>query len=175
MEINVLDVGDPFMRRVAMVLQTQLGKKDLIELAPGPRGVERMIDEIGKRADAGTIDIFRLYAHGNTGIINVAHGHERGEDEDSALTLSTVQRLKPLLATLTPYFSSTARVELHGCMVALGTDGERLMLELARLWRVRVQASPDPEPMGAVQFQGRVYEARPGGLSCVPPTDITKN
>jgi hypothetical protein len=175
MEINVVDVGDSWMNKPLLVLQQQLHKKDVIELLPGPNGIERMVHEVGKRADVGSIDVLRLYAHGNSGIINVGAGKHIDEARGSTLTLDTLKQLKPLLSSLAPYFSSTARVELHGCLVSKGAEGEQLMLELAKVWGVRVQASPETEPIGSVQFQGPLYEANPHrGLSCTIPTPITK-
>ena len=175
MEIEVVDVGDRGMCKAYLVLTnpSYLNRKNVIDLKAGDNGIQRMIDAISKIADLGTVDVLRLYAHGNEGMINVAGGQEANEDGGSTISLVTIKTLKPLLESLTPYFAPNARVEFHGCEVASGTDGEKLMVALSRMWGVRVQASPDLDPMGAVQFQTRVYEASPA-MSCAMPTEMTR-
>jgi len=173
-EINVVDTIDRDLLRAASTLRSM--GKTVIELAPGPDGVARMIDEAIKQAGwQGRITVLRLYAHGNSGAINVAGGKYNEEDTLSTLTLANLTKLEDTLRRLTPYFAPGARVELLGCLVGLGGDGEKFIAALARVWGVRVQASPKELPVGSVQFTGPVYEARPdGGLICVPRTEITR-
>lgn len=42
-------------------------------MSPGPNGVERMIYEVtGAAGKTGSISVLGIYAHGNSGVINVA-------------------------------------------------------------------------------------------------------
>ena len=175
MEIQVVDSIDPYMVRPMSTLKS-LSKK-VIEMTPGPNGVGRMIDEVIKVAEKpGAITVLRIYAHGSSGEINVAGGRFNEADSLSTLTLDTLPKLKNLLQRLAPYFAPGARVELQGCTVAKDTKGEKFILELARIWGVRIQGSPIEQPVAAVQFTGPVYEATPtGGLLCIPRTEITRD
>lgn len=174
MEINVVDTVDPGLMKVVMTLRN-LGQK-VVEIPPGNDAVHRMVDAIIRLAGSpSSITVLRLYAHGSSGAINVAGGEYSEEEQLSTLTLANLPKLETTLRRLSPYFASGARVELQGCSVATGTDGEKFILGLARVWGVRVQARPKGCPLGTVQFQGAVYEANPqGGLICVPGTEITR-
>ena len=174
MEIAVIDTIDRAMVKPMMTLQN-LGKK-IIEMTPGPNGIGRMVDQIGRIVEKpGSLTVLRIYAHGNSGMMNVAGGEFDETDSLSTLTLDTLPKVKHQLKQLTPYFAPGARVELLGCAVAKDAEGEKLLVELARIWNVRVQGTPKEEPIAAVQFTGAVYQAAPdGGLVCVPRTEITK-
>ena len=95
--------------------------------------------------------------------------------DPSTLTLANLPKLETSLQRLSPYFAPGARVELQACSVGKGTDGEKFLLGLARVWGVRVQARPGTCPLRSVQFDSVVYEANPqGGLICVTGTEITR-
>jgi Domain of unknown function (DUF4347) len=176
MEINVVDITDRWLLKEWVQLNEW--KKIVIEMHPGPNGVARMVDAIVELAKCpGTITVLRIYAHGNSGVINIAAGKDPyGSDRLSGIDLENLPKLTPTLERLRPYFAPNARVELHGCFVAKGSDGEKLMLKLAKLWNARIQASPMDLPIGAVNFQGPAYEAnQSGGLSCAVATDLTRN
>ena len=188
MEINVVDTNDPWL--VKPMIQLTEWKKIVIEIAAGPNGIARMVDAIIQRTlfsrtpdgrgsidGHGSITVLRIYSHGNdSGEINVAAGKdENGPDLFSGISLDNLPKLSPILGRLRPYFAPNARVELLACSVAKKSEGEQLMLQLAKLWGVRVQASPNKLTVGSVNFQGPVYEANPGGgLSCAVPTELTR-
>ena len=56
-----------------------------------------------------------------------------------------------------------------------GKAGETLLRELARIWRVRVQATTEETTISAIQFTGLVVEAHPspGGLTSSPATPLS--
>lgn len=174
MEIQVIDTIDPAMVRPMLTLKSM--GKTVIDMTPGPHAIGRMLDEVVKMVGKpGSLTVLRIYAHGNSGMINVAGGNRDNSENLSTLTLDTLPKVRNLLQQLTPYFAPGARVELLGCAVGSGTDGEKLLVELAQIWGVRVQATPAEDPIGAVQFTGIVYQAAPdGGLVCVPRTEMTK-
>jgi len=184
MEINVVDIGDPGLGRVVLNLKTL--NQDVIEMQPGPDGVSRMVNQVIQKAGStGSIDILRIYAHGNAGIINVAGGKYDESDTLSAISITNLDKIETTLSLLKPYFKRGSRVELLGCDVALAANktisknsaGERLLTNLARIWSVNVLASGNPKelPLGAIKFVGLVVIATPGGgLACTVPPEISK-
>ena len=97
-----------------------------------------------------------------------------GAEDWAGIDLSNVDNVAPVLARLAPYFAPQARVELYGCLAAKGSQGEQLIVELSRIWNVRVQAQTTESPIGSIQFMGAVVEAHPGGgLRTVGRTEVT--
>jgi hypothetical protein len=184
MELNVVDLGDNYFVKLSMQLRSL--NQPVIEMTPGPDGVKRMVSAI-KTAAKGfkSIEVLRIYAHGNSGIINVAGGEYDASDQLSAISVGNFSKIESSLAELTPYFSPSARVELVGCLVALNgnkqisenSDGERLIKRLAQIWKVNVLASGNPKelPIAALKFVGVVVQATPaGGLSSTIPPEISR-
>ena len=148
-----------------------------------------MIDVIvAKIKEPGSIDVLRIYAHGNSGVIAVTGG-DILEYQASAISIWGFPKLKPELSRLIPFFAINAQVELYGCYVATGekgdahlikknSDGEKLIIALAQLWNVKVLASGNTEkglPIASFRFVGLVVEANPNGaLRCVPAPEINK-
>ena len=151
--------------------------------------VENMVDRIRERLGAsGTIDHLVIVGHGNSGIIGVGIGERQpnnphlaghllvGEqiaEAPSGLQVIELNRHGHLrgrasLSLLTGRFASDAVVELQGCNVGRGHAGRELLRQLADLWHVTVQASPDTQrapwdhrARPGVSFEGHVIEARP--------------
>ena len=110
MELNVVDIGDVYFVKLGMQLRAL--NQPVIELMKGPDGVRRMVTAIKMASKGpGSIKVLRLYAHGNSGIINVAGGHEDGSYELSAISIGNLSNIEPLVNELTPYFSQGARVD----------------------------------------------------------------
>ena len=184
MEINVVDIGDSGLGRIVLNLKTL--NQDVIEMQAGPDGVSRMVTRVIQKAgSAGSIDILRIYAHGNSGVINVAGGQVDESDTLSAISVTNLDKIEGTLRLLKPYFKRGARVELLGCDVALdytkkiskNSAGEKLLTKLAKIWSVNVMASGNPKelPLGAIKFVGLVVIATPdGGLACTAPPEISK-
>jgi hypothetical protein len=187
MEINIVDTADrdllPMWRQLTALNQ------DPMEIATGPKGVERMIDEIIKKVKTPrSIDVLRILSHGNSGMIVVTGG--MSPEPNSIISLWNLPSLLPHLRRLTPYFKPNARVELLACYVAThldektekwsirqNSDGEKLILELSKIWQVKVLASGRTErglPIASVKFVGLVVEANPRGvLSCVAAPEVS--
>jgi hypothetical protein len=174
MEINVVDVSDRALLKPALQLQ-RLGQTVIESNRTVSNAVGVMVKDVISAAGCqGSISVLRIYSHGNEGIFNIAGGVISGEDDGNAIAVSNIKQLEPDLSRLAPYFAPQARVELQGCLVGKGTDGEKLLSELARLWHVRVQATTSETSVAAVQFTGSVVEAHPsGGLTCAPATPIS--
>ena len=188
MEINIVDTVDRAL--LPMWRQLTALNQDPMEIASGPDGVKRMIDEIIKKVKTpGSIDVLRILSHGNSGVIAITGG-DRLEHASSAISIWNLPNLEPELRRLTPYFKPNARVELLACYVAThfddkagfsireNSDGEKLILELAKIWKVKVLASGRTQrglPIASVKFVGLVVEVNPlGGLSCVPAPEMSK-
>jgi hypothetical protein len=188
MEINIVDTVDRGL--VPMWRQLVTMNQDPIEISQGPGGVERMVTKIIEKVKTtNSIDVLRILAHGNSGVIAVTGG-ETLEYDSSAIAVWNLPKLEQTLKRLTPYFKPTARVELLGCYVATesvgekdhiikeNSDGERLLKELAKIWQVNVLASGNTArglPIASIKFVGLVVQAYPdGGLACVPAPEITK-
>lgn len=173
MEINVIDVSDSAFQRPKLTLK-DLGKTIIETNGAVSNAVGVMIrDVISAAGSPGSISVLRIYSHGNEGIFNVAGGVISGEEDGNAIAVSNIGQFEPDLRRLAPYFAPHARVELHGCLVGKGKDGEKLLRKLAGVWHVRVQATTSESSMGAVQFTGGVVEAHPsGGLTSTPGTPI---
>jgi hypothetical protein len=188
MEVNIVDTVD----RGLATIQKQLVSlnQDPIEIPNGTKGVERMVHTIINRVKVpDSIDVLRILAHGNAGLMAITGGED--SPLDSAISIWHLPKLEPTLKLLTPYFKPTARVELLGCYVATHLDeqtddhsikadseGEQLIKELARIWQVNVLASGNTAkglPIASIKFVGLVVLATPqGGLICVPAPEITK-
>jgi hypothetical protein len=187
MEVNVVDTVDygllPIYRQLMAMNQ------DPIRIPYGDEGVKRMVAEIiGKVKMPRSMNVLRIYAHGNSGVIAVTGGDVL-EYPSSAISIWGLPKIKSDLSQLTPFFATNAQVELYGCYVATGekgdthvikkdSDGEKLIIALAKLWNVRVLASGNTEkglPIASFKFVGLVVEATPGGgLRCVPAPEINK-
>lgn len=184
MELNIVDIGDPALVKVSMKLRSI--NQEVIEMSTAPNGVALMVSQIEKKiVKPRSLTILRIYAHGNSGVINVSGGLYNAEDELSAISFSNLSKLDVTLRKLTPYFAQNARVELVGCDVALdskklisaNSDGEKLLRKLAQIWQVNVLASGNPKelPISSIKFVGLVVEANPaGGLRCVPAPEINR-
>jgi hypothetical protein len=175
MEINVVDTNDPWM--VKPLIQLKAWNKNIVEIQSGPNGVQRMVNAIIQKAGSThSIDVLRIYAHGRPGAINIAGGQIDAQDELSGIGLDSLAALKPQLQALTSYFAPGARVELLGCEVARGSDGEKLLLALGGIWFVKVHGQTFAVPIGTLQFGGEVIQANPGGgLSSTVGAELTKN
>jgi hypothetical protein len=96
-------------------------------------GVGQMISDIMQRVPMGRLERLRIWSHGAPGMQNISAGRSgSGAVHWASLSLSNIAQVRETLAQLRPYFSSHAHVELRGCNVAQGSQGERLLVELAR-------------------------------------------
>lgn len=172
MEVNVVDTVDPGMHRIVMVLRDR--GQSVLEMPGMSHGVGYMVTQVTHAARPGSIEVLRIYSHGHAGAVNVSGGQVEGAEDWAGIDLSNVDNVAPVLARLAPYFAPQARVELYGCLAAKGSQGEQLIVELSRIWNVRVQAQTTESPIGSIQFMGAVVEANPGGgLRTVVRTEVT--
>ena len=130
--------------------------------------VNKVITSISSTVDGGLakISVMRLWGHGITHFAdggtfpngNVLFGKEQPDRDE--VFFSTFDKFSGDLGRLTPYFEQGARVELRGCSTARG-EGKKLMIALADLWQVEIDASENSQSLVTV-WDRPVYVAKPG-------------
>lgn len=121
----------------------------------------------------------RIIGHGSVGMQVVGGGQEPRPEQQILnhckvpggiiVCLTDVSALQPLCE----HFAPDGWVEMLGCYVAYGFEGEGLLRNLATLWRVPVKASTGFEYPGR-GFESTVRIAYPdGGMVERPPTRST--
>ncbi len=168
MIIDVLDMEDPVLGKNRQQWLNYLGASSVkINMYGMSNGVGQMISDIKQRASIGRLERLRIWSHGAPGMQNVSAGASgSGAVHWASLSVSNIAQVRETLAQLRPYFSPHhAHVELRGCNVAQGAQGEQLLVELARIWGVPVQAGTVVQTTG--RWAGTVVQAEPNGaLSC---------
>ncbi len=94
--------------------------------------IKELVDAVIAKANGHPIGILTITGHGMRG------SQELGDRGDIDTTMSASELIE--LGRLHRYFAPGAQVVLHGCEVAAGKSGERLLHDLASLWRVQVRA-----------------------------------
>jgi hypothetical protein len=129
--------------------------------------VEHIVHQIIKRAGfPGRIKLLRFHGHGAPGAMNVAAGREDYDVHHSGFSTANLSSTTGPLSKLTPYFGPRGRVELHGCKVAMGPEGQKLLRRLAKIWGVPVTAGTENQLGGGADqftFEGPVHTAMPNG------------
>ena len=165
---SVLDTEGDDIRRAG-------GKPSLIGYMCN--GLGQLIQELAARmSGGGEVVLLRFFGHGSPGVMGISDGvgsvrvggrRVYLEDDDlSSLTPGTVGRAESELRRLTPYFGRYGSVELHGCRVGRGRGGQRMLQQLADIWRVPVTAALNTQYAGGVstfRYEGPVTTAFPGG------------
>ena len=175
MIIDVVDMEDSALGHDR---QSQLkingANSTIITMYGMSNGIAQMITDISKIAGYGSVEVLRIWSHGRPGGQTVSGGHG-GEAYRVAhwtgISVANIGAMRSVLTRLNPYLARGARIELRGCDVGAGTDGERLIGELARIWRSPVQAGTTTQYH--VDWDGPVIEASSdGGFRSVIGTTI---
>ena len=152
------------------VVKDNVSKTLVVESTDGKVAncVDKIIMTITSAVDGGQprVSVLRFWGHGITHYSNdtpyphgnLLFGKDQKDRED--LSVETFDKFKSSLEKLTPFFAQGARVELRGCSTARG-DGKELMMDLAGLWNVEVQASENSQSLITV-WDRPVYSAKPG-------------
>ena len=177
MDIDVFDMDDPVLGTARRTVVRAAGST-IIELYGMSNGIEQMVSEIRRRAPLGSIRVLRIWGHGWSGGQMIAAGAhaQTGVDHGSALWASNLRQFGPVLQRLRPYFQGGARVELKGCQVASGAQGENFLVTLAGIFQVDVLAAVDVQGgawVAGQHWNGPVVRATPsGGLSSAAWTPL---
>jgi hypothetical protein len=175
MIIDVIDMEDPELGRDRRGQLDRLGARSLKLVMYGmSNGVGQMVRDVAARVPAGRLQVLRIWSHGRSGGQTISGGHG-GEAYRVAhwtgISVANLDALRPTLSILTPLFAPNGRVELRGCEVASGEDGQNLLLALAGIWRVPVLAGIATQYRA--EWDGTVVQASPsGGLMCAGPSPI---
>lgn len=165
MIIDVLDVTEESDRHEEKAIRASGGRPIVMYGMSG--GVEHMVQQVSMRAGlAGQISLLRFHGHGGPGMMNVSAGKEAHFEHHSGMANSNSKSVSNALRRLRPFFADPARVELHGCNVAQGVQGEQLLKNLARIWGVPVSAGTETQYGGTGRqftFEGPVHTALPSG------------
>lgn len=128
-------------------------------------GVKVVVTKIMGRGKTGGVVLLRFHGHGSPGSmgITVGTGNEISSEFGTRFLDSLARYLQRRLAFLFPSFGS---VELHGCRVGKGADGQRLCQALAQAFGVPVTAGTKTQYGGGLstfRFEGPTYTAFPAG------------
>ena len=96
MEVNVVDTVDPWMQKIMMGLRAR--GQSMIEMPGMSHGVGYMVTKVLQIARPNSIEVLRIYSHGNEGVINVSGGKVDGTGDWAGIDLSNVDNVAPVLA-----------------------------------------------------------------------------
>ena len=165
MIIDVLDATEASDRHEAAAIRAGGSRPIILHGMCG--AVEHVVQEIIARAGTRRrITLLRFHGHGAPGMMNIAAGKAAHFQHHSGVSVGNLGATSGSLAKLTPFFASRARVELHGCKVAKGPNGQKLLKDLATIWGVPVSAGTRNQIGGTgkqFKFEGPVHTAMPGG------------
>jgi len=112
-----------------------------------------MVQGVLARANGRKIDKLTFIGHGHAGSQRVGTRAAMNDE------MTAADRAE--LAKLAPHFAANAEVVLDGCSVGAGTSGEKLLIDLATLWNVRVRAGLTQQ-MWLPGIEGSSNVATPG-------------
>jgi hypothetical protein len=143
MKIDVVDMGDTNLgnQRANMVRPYS---DAIFKMYPMSNGIVQMVDEVYNFVSAsGSLNVMRIWGHGWAGGQLIAAGADgqSGVDNASALWGPNIETYAYYIQKLSVLFASDGRLELKGCSVGQGTDGEKFLIRLAVVLGYPVQAS----------------------------------
>jgi hypothetical protein len=174
MDIHVCDTSST-EGKIALNNLTRLKKKNLITFsAPMSNGVGVMVSKIiamASNSPTGLVKNLSIWAHGGPGSQGVSRGAESAQNEHWAgidlRTLATNKDMRDLLSRLWEVLDWNGRVELRGCKVGAGVEGQKFLNVLTVLWEVPVYAGEVDQlltsaPGLELAWAGTVHVATPG-------------
>jgi hypothetical protein len=138
------------------------------------RDVLGMVLGVLRRAGDHPIRRLRIFGHGRSGQQNSGGGTRPNASQAmfvTQLTTGAPGRLinGGILELLRGHFTADAVVELHGCSVGRGWEGEALVYQLSQLLQVRVRAALQRQVSDrGDRFEGPRFlegDGRPGSLT----------
>jgi hypothetical protein len=169
--VDAVDITDPSYKSTTIKELRKVGGLPIVtgEMCDGVQSVIGKIREVGDRAV-----LLRFHGHGSPGWQGISYGSGvRFEDESfydecegSGLDSRSLRALGSMIRSLRPFLVGFGSIELHGCAVAKGRRGTRLLQQMATLVGVPVSAGTrDQYDHGAkvFRFEGPVRTAFPRG------------
>jgi len=133
-------------------------------------GAPLVVKEVLRRARRNSVAILRFHGHGSPGVMVLTGG--RGSGHFTSINVDYIDSIVNFLIRndIKSIFPPFGSVELHGCRVARGPDGLRLLQGLAYACGVPVTAGIGYQyggyPMSAVlRFEGRIRTVFPKNVS----------
>ena len=138
------------------------------------KGVADFMHGVSDMAAGKKISVLRIWSHGVTHYTDGSQYDKGGNIKlgEEKVGPDTIDKYVSALATITPLFEPSARVELRGCQAAY-EKGKDMMLKMADIWKVEVQGAERSQPMMA--WVPPVYSAMPGARSLKAATIIEYN
>lgn len=136
---DVVDTTDPSLMSAEVRWLEKLGGSPI--LMKSGETVNEMVQRLLDKRNGSQITLLRIHGHGFPGFQAVASGKIRNAPPMAAITLEHFQRVENSLGRLKSAFSPAGGVNLMGCNVAEGPEGEQLLKKLANLWGVPINGS----------------------------------
>ncbi len=144
MKIDVIDMGD---EDVAIDRENLIRAHTdgYIHMQPVSNGVQQMVDNVINRVkSSGSLNLLRIWGHGWAGGQLISSDADKKIDpgaHNNQIWGGNVYDNAYYLQNLTPLFAGDGILELHGCAVADGPEGEMFLVKLAQAINVPVAAS----------------------------------
>jgi|GEM_PF-6976566 hypothetical protein len=171
MKIDVVDMGDANLGNSRINIVKPYSDA-IFKMYPMSNGIVQMIDEVYNYVSAsGSLNVLRIWGHGWAGGQLIAAGGDStsGTDNASALWGPNIETYSYYIQKLSELFASDGHIELKGCSVGQGTDGEKFLIKIAVVLGYPVQASSVTQggtgtklsSKNGIGWDGQVVEATP--------------
>jgi len=165
--INALNMVHPDVRNIEAALLRR-GGQTVFKYGGMSNGVGQFVTDVRNVARPGSVEVLRIWSHGGSGgqgLSTMPGVSAKGQR--AGISLGNWQQIDKVLEPLKAYFTPAGRLELRGCEVGVGLDGDAFLLELARLLKVPVYAAQNPQPIGPIEWAGPVVSMKPDGSRSV--------
>lgn len=168
--IDSVDVTDEALRQMEASDISGSGGRPLVNFGQSG-GLRTALDKIRHRAGQGDVVLLRFHGHGSPGSMGTTSGRLGSSAAPAAgFGSATIDYAAQWLARkMGPSaFAPFGSVELHGCNVARGAQGRRLLTALA--WALQVPATAGTRTQrgggtASFRFEGPTRTVVPGGGS----------
>jgi Putative peptidoglycan binding domain len=164
--LDSVDVWDPtFLREDARYIK-KTGATPVM-IGGACNGVEQVVSELS--GAGSSVFLLRFHGHGAPGVASVAAGH--GELDPRSRQGSDIlmnPRINAILARLRSIFGPYGSVQFIECETGRGSQGRRLLTQLATDLRVPVTGAVNDQPFGktwSFRLDGPTTTVCPGGVS----------
>lgn len=165
--VNAVNLVEPDVRTLVENLRRNRNQHVFV-YGGMSNGVGQMVTDVGKVARPGSLYVLRIWSHGGSGgqgvstMRGVAPAGQR-----AGISLGNWMDIADSLVRLRPCFERSGRLELRGCEVGAGFDGDDFLKLLARTVGVDVYAAQRPQPIGPTGWAGPVLRMKPNGARSV--------
>ncbi len=170
---NVVDAEDPAQRTRVMGGLGRAGAHDVILMHGQSNALPSAISQVVAAAGAsGVAAMVRFYSHGGPGAQNVAGGHDGATltRDRAGFSAALMPEMRPHFARLADILAPFGCVDLMGCSVGNGGDGQTLLGGIADAAQRPAEAGINTQFSENVgyqpfNFEGPVRQVYPGGAT----------